>query len=161
MNHGVAGPLPVDEPVETVDSRIIAVVAWRLGPRGNPVRAVPGHASMDFMTDGDVAQIEVAQLPLTFESGVVLLDVREADEWQRGHVAGAQHIPLGDVPARIDEIDRDATLYVICHAGGRSQRVAQYLARNGFEPTNVSGGMLSWVQAGRPVSTDDGNVGTV
>ena len=52
-----------------------------------------------------------------------------------------------------DEIDRDATLYVICHAGGRSQRVAQYLARNGFDPINVSGGMLSWVQAGRPVSS--------
>lgn len=124
------------------------------------MRAVLVHASMGGMTD-DVAQIDVAQLPLTFDESVVLLDVREPDEWQRGHVAGAQHIPLGDVPARIDEIDRDATLYVICHAGGRSQRVAQYLARNGFEPTNVAGGMLSWVQAGRPVSTDDGNVGTV
>lgn len=124
------------------------------------MRAVLVHASMDGMTD-DVAQIDVGQLPLTFDESVVLLDVREPDEWQRGHVAGAQHIPLGDVPARIDEIDRDATLYVICHAGGRSQRVAQYLLRNGFEPTNVVGGMLSWVQAGRPVSTGDGNVGTV
>ncbi|MGU3502697.1 rhodanese-like domain-containing protein [Mycobacterium sp. C31M] len=105
------------------------------------------------MSDDDVAQIEVGQLPLEFGEAVVLLDVREDDEWQGGHVAGAQHIPMGDVPARIDEIDRDATLYVICHAGGRSQRVAQYLARNGFEPVNVAGGMLSWVQAGRPVST--------
>ncbi|ANE78717.1 sulfurtransferase [Mycobacterium adipatum] len=113
------------------------------------------------MADGDIPQIEVSALPVTFDDSVVLLDVREPDEWQRGHVAGAQHIPLGDVPARIDEIDRDATLYVICHAGGRSQRVAQYLVRNGFEPTNVTGGMLSWVQAGRPVCTDDGNTGTV
>ncbi len=115
---------------------------------------------MDGMSD-DVMQIEVGALPLTLDDSVVLLDVREPDEWQRGHVTGAQHIPMADVPARIDEIDRDATLYVICHAGGRSQRVAQYLARNGFEPINVTGGMLSWAQAGRPVRADDGSAGTV
>jgi len=53
----------------------------------------------------------------------------------------------------------DAQLYVVCHAGGRSLRVAHYLARNGYTPINVSGGMLSWVGAGRPVVTDDGGVG--
>ncbi|MGW0162745.1 rhodanese-like domain-containing protein [Mycobacterium sp. NPDC003323] len=103
------------------------------------------------MSDDVVPQIEVGELPLEFGEHTVLLDVREDDEWRDGHIAGAQHIPMGDVPTRIDEIDRDATLYVICHAGGRSQRVAQYLAHNGFEPVNVAGGMLSWVQAGRPV----------
>lgn len=120
---------------------------------GNSMRHPRGHASMGGMSDDEVVQIEVGQLPLEFGPGAVLLDVREDDEWHSGHVAGAQHIPMGDVPTRIDEIDRDATLYVICHAGGRSQRVAQYLARNGFEPVNVVGGMLSWVEAGRPVST--------
>lgn len=117
------------------------------------------------MSDIDVAHADVNDVPLTFDDSVVLLDVREDDEWQRGHVAGAQHIPMGDVPARIDEIDRDATLYVMCHAGGRSLRVAQYLARNGFEPINVTGGMLAWAQAGRPVTApegpDGGSVGTV
>ncbi|QNJ93170.1 rhodanese-like domain-containing protein [Mycolicibacterium fluoranthenivorans] len=117
------------------------------------------------MSDIDVAHAEVNDVPLTFDDSVVLLDVREDDEWQRGHVAGAQHIPMGDVPARIDEIDRDATLYVMCHAGGRSLRVAQYLARNGFEPINVTGGMLAWAQAGRPLTApegpDGGSVGTV
>lgn len=116
---------------------------------------------MDAMTDSEIAHADIAAVPTTFDESVVLLDVREDDEWQRGHAAGAQHIPLGDVPARIDEIDRDATLYVVCHAGGRSLRVAQYLARNGFEPVNVTGGMLAWVQAGRPVTTDDGRDGTV
>ena len=43
---------------------------------------------------------------------------------------------------------------MICHAGGRSIRVALYLQRNGFEPVNVDGGMLAWAQAGRPVVTD-------
>jgi rhodanese-related sulfurtransferase len=97
----------------------------------------------------------------TFDRSAVLLDVREDDEWQRGHAAGAQHIPMGEVPARLNEIDPDAKLYVVCHAGGRSLRVAHYLARNGFVPVNVNGGMLAWVGAGRPVVTGDGGVGTV
>jgi rhodanese-related sulfurtransferase len=100
-------------------------------------------------------------MPATFDQSAVLLDVREDDEWQRGHAEGAQHIPMGDVPARLAEIDPDAELYVVCHAGGRSSRVAQYLARNGYQPINVSGGMLAWEAAGRPVVTEDGSAGTV
>lgn len=113
------------------------------------------------MDDVEVAQAEIAAVPEAFGGSVVLLDVREDDEWQRGHVAGAQHIPMGDVPVRMAEIDPDAALFVVCHAGGRSLRVANYLARNGYTPTNVSGGMLAWAGAGRPVITDDGGVGTV
>jgi rhodanese-related sulfurtransferase len=108
-----------------------------------------------------VAQTDVADLPAEFGSAAVLLDVREDDEWRRGHAAGAQHIPMGEVPARLDEIDAQAKLYVICHAGGRSARVAQFLASNGYEPVNVSGGMLAWSNAGRPVVTDDGGAGSV
>lgn len=112
-------------------------------------------------SEGDVAEADVAEVPVTFDESVILLDVREDDEWQRGHAAGARHIPMGDVPARMGELDSDATLYVVCHAGGRSMRVAQYLARNGFDPVNVSGGMLAWAGAGRDVVTDDGAAGTV
>ena len=113
------------------------------------------------MSDDEVGEAQIADVPVAFDESAVLLDVREDDEWQRGHAAGAQHIPMGDVPARLGEIDTDATLYVVCHAGGRSLRVAQYLARNGYEPINVAGGMLAWVGAGRPVVTDDGAAGTV
>lgn len=113
------------------------------------------------MSEVEVTEAPIADVPVTFDDSVVLLDVRENDEWERGHAAGAQHIPMGDVPARMEEIDSDATLFVVCHAGGRSMRVAQYLARNGYEPINVSGGMLAWAGAGRPVVTDDGSAGTV
>jgi rhodanese-related sulfurtransferase len=111
--------------------------------------------------ESGVAQAEVAEIPMEFDASVVLLDVREDDEWQRGHAAGAQHIPMGEVPARLAEIDTDARLFVVCHAGGRSLRVSQYLARNGYEPMNVNGGMLAWAAAGRPVVTDDGGLGGV
>ena len=113
--------------------------------------------------DGEpvVAQTGIADLPAEFGAAAVLLDVREDDEWNRGHAVDAQHIPMGQVAARLDEIDRSATLYVICKAGGRSAKVAQLLARSGFEPVNVDGGMLAWAEAGRPVVTNDGSVGSI
>lgn len=113
-----------------------------------------------------VAQAEIVDLPADFGSApsgpnAVLLDVREDDEWQRGHAAQALHIPMGQVPARLGEIDAQAELYVICHAGGRSLRVAKYLQQNGYRPVNVNGGMLAWAGAGRPVVTDAGEPGLV
>jgi len=116
---------------------------------------------MNGMDEAEVAHAQIADVPSTFDGSVVLLDVRENDEWQRGHAPGAQHIPMGQVPSRIDEIDADAKLFVVCQAGGRSQRVAEYLARNGYAPVNVSGGMLAWADAGRPVVTDDGGTGAI
>ncbi|MGB0972888.1 MAG: rhodanese-like domain-containing protein [Mycobacterium sp.] len=113
------------------------------------------------MDDTAVPEVAIIDLPTSFGPAVVLLDVREDDEWQRGHAPGAQHIPMGDVPARMAEIDSDAELYVICLAGGRSQRVAQYLARNGYEAANIAGGMLAWARAGRPVVTEEGGAGTL
>jgi rhodanese-related sulfurtransferase len=113
------------------------------------------------MDDVEVAQAQIADVPSTFDESVILLDVREDDEWQRGHAPDAQHIPMSQVPSRLNEIDTEATLFVVCQAGGRSQRVAQYLAGNGYRPHNVVGGMLAWAGAGRPVVTDDGGTGVI
>nr|WP_090346252.1 rhodanese-like domain-containing protein [Mycolicibacterium malmesburyense]CRL78846.1 rhodanese-like domain-containing protein [Mycolicibacterium malmesburyense] len=113
------------------------------------------------MDEVEIAQADIAEVPSTFGSGTILLDVRENDEWVRGHAPDARHIPMGQVPARLAEIDPDARVYVICAAGGRSQRVAQYLARSGYSPVNVNGGMFAWAGAGRPVVTDDGGPGVV
>lgn len=81
-----------------------------------------------------------------------LLDVREDDEWQLGHAPGAVHIPLVDVPARIDELDIDAQIYVICRQGGRSITAVQYLEQLGYEAVHVTGGMVAWQQTGRPLT---------
>jgi rhodanese-related sulfurtransferase len=113
------------------------------------------------MHKAGVAQAHIVDVPATFDGSVVLLDVREDDEWRRGHAPGAQHIPMGQVPSRLSEIGADTKLFVVCQAGGRSQRVAQYLARNGYAPVNVAGGMLAWAAAGRPVITDDGGTGVI
>lgn len=101
--------------------------------------------------------VRVEQLPVDFSAVTdrVLLDVREDDEWASGHVRGALHIPLGDVPARLGEIDPDAELFVICHGGGRSERVVQYLEQAGYDGANVEGGMIAWLGASREIVTDD------
>ncbi|SIS21378.1 rhodanese-like domain-containing protein [Williamsia sterculiae] len=103
----------------------------------------------------DIRMVPVADLPEDFtgDESRILLDVREPDEWESGHVRGALHIPLGDVPARIEEIDMDADLLVICHSGGRSMRVLEYLNQRGYEGANVRGGMIAWAEHNRPVVT--------
>lgn len=114
-------------------------------------------ATIERVSMGDIAQVPVTELPddFTGDDTRILLDVREDDEWAAGHVKGAVHIPLGDVPARLDEIDLDADLLVICHSSGRSMRVLNYLAQMGFDGSCVRGGMLAWLENGKPVEVGE------
>ena len=81
----------------------------------------------------------------------VLLDVREQDEWDAGHAPRAVHIPLSELPARLDELpDTDAaTLAVVCRHGGRSSRAVAWLEQQGFDVANLDGGMKAWEGAGK------------
>jgi rhodanese-related sulfurtransferase len=83
-----------------------------------------------------------------------LLDVREPDEWNRGHAPDAHLIPMGSVMDRIDEIPTDSRVVVICHSGYRSWQVTKYLAENGYDAVNVAGGMEAWQSAGGVVVAD-------
>ena len=86
------------------------------------------------------------------EPGAVLIDVREQDEWTSGHARGARHIPLGDLPAKLDELPREAPVYLICATGNRSRNAAAFLQGNGFaKPINVRGGTAAWRRAGLPI----------
>jgi rhodanese-related sulfurtransferase len=73
-----------------------------------------------------------------------IIDVRESDEVATGMIPGAKHIPLGQVETSMDEIDSSVPQYIICKAGGRSAMACEILEGNGFEVTNVVGGMLDW-----------------
>ena len=78
-------------------------------------------------------------------SGVVLLDVREHVELEMAAVADARHIPMREIPARLVELDRNIPLVVMCHSGGRSRRVAEFLLGNGFSKVfNLRGGIDAW-----------------
>lgn len=76
---------------------------------------------------------------------VVLLDVREPAELEAAAVEGAVHVPMQDVPARAEALDKDAPLVVMCHSGMRSRRVAEFLLNKGFrQVANLSGGIDAW-----------------
>jgi rhodanese-related sulfurtransferase len=93
----------------------------------------------------------VSELP----DDAVLVDVREADEWAAGHAPNAIHIPLAELPARLDELpETDDTVAVVCRMGGRSARAVQWLVQQGFDVANVEGGMLEWERAGKRLAAD-------
>jgi rhodanese-related sulfurtransferase len=94
-----------------------------------------------------MTEISVTDLNAKHTAGerLVLLDVREPDEIATAKVAWATWIPMGDVPARIGELPKDQPIYVMCHGGGRSARVTQFLNENGYpQATNVAGGIRAW-----------------
>ncbi|MEV7979365.1 rhodanese-like domain-containing protein [Streptomyces sp. NPDC086519] len=99
------------------------------------------------------------------KDGDFLLDVREDDEWQAGHAAGALHIPISEFVARYGEFTeaapQDARVHVICRSGGRSAQVTMYLVQQGIDAVNVDGGMQVWQAAGREVVTDGEEPGFV
>jgi rhodanese-related sulfurtransferase len=105
------------------------------------------------MAHGDmVAQVPAAEVPV----GALLLDVREHEEWDAGHVPDALHIPLGELGARYTEVARDQPLFVICRSGNRSDHAARALADAGWDARNVAGGMQAWEAAGRPMASESG-----
>lgn len=73
-----------------------------------------------------------------------LIDVREPDEVASGTLPGARNVPLGELAARVDELDPDRRVVLLCRSGARSGRAADYLASIGFvDVVNLSGGMMA------------------
>jgi adenylyltransferase/sulfurtransferase len=93
-----------------------------------------------------VPQITVSELKRRIDAGedLFILDVREPFEYQIANIGG-KLIPQGEVPQRLAEIDRDREIIVHCKAGGRSQRIAEFLKQSGYpDVVNVAGGILAW-----------------
>jgi rhodanese-related sulfurtransferase len=97
-----------------------------------------------------VPTIDPTEVPDPLPEGTTILDVREDVEWNAGHIDGALHIPMGQVPTRMAELP-EGDLLVVCHVGARSARVTAYLVGQGREAANIDGGLVAWVAAGRPM----------
>jgi rhodanese-related sulfurtransferase len=76
-----------------------------------------------------------------------IIDVREDDEVAAGMIPGAEHIPLGSIESRMDELDKSKEYIMVCRSGGRSGRAAQILETQGFKIINMTGGMMAWEDA--------------
>ena len=98
------------------------------------------------MEEDKMKTLAAKELQRKLESGeaVNVIDVREDDEIAKGKIPAAAHIPLGDIPNRLDELNKNEHYYIVCRSGGRSGRACDYLEDLGYQATNVSGGMLAW-----------------
>ena len=131
----------------------IAVVVSGCGAPAAPAPAAAAQAA-----DQAAAQPVALTLPVNIDAkitndirnrdDVILLDVREDDEFKSGHIPGAEWIPLGQLSSRLNELPKDKTIVAVCRSGNRSGQATELLRQNGFDAHNMQGGMNSWVQAG-------------
>lgn len=93
--------------------------------------------------------ITAEQLKARLDSGEkpFMIDVRELDEVAHGMIPGAIHIPMGEIPDRMNEIPQQDEVIFICRSGNRSGKVCEYLQSMGYDRTvNLIGGMLKWAE---------------
>ena len=109
------------------------------------------------VTSGDIRDIEPVELNALLQSSngdrPIVLDVREPWEYRQGHVPDAVLIPLGELSARVGELDTERPVAVICASGNRSQSAAAFLGQKNFKTVyNVLGGTMGWMRSRLPVS---------
>ena len=135
---------------------IIAISVIVSGCGAAPAAQAPAAAAQ--AVDQAAAQPAALTLPVNIDAkitndirnrdDVILLDVREDDEFKAGHIPGAEWIPLGQLSSRLNELPKDKTIVAVCRSGNRSGQATELLRQNGFDAHNMQGGMNSWVQAG-------------
>jgi rhodanese-related sulfurtransferase len=96
--------------------------------------------------DATQAQARLRQQPAPF-----VLDVRQPEEYQAGHIDGARLIPLGELGQRLKELPTDREIICVCASGSRSSYATGELVARGFKVANMNGGMMAWVRAGLPI----------
>jgi adenylyltransferase/sulfurtransferase len=94
-----------------------------------------------------VEELSVEQLKARLDAGEQprIIDVREDWELQISKLDIAQHLPMGQIPERVGELDPQVPLIIMCRSGGRSRQVAEWLVGRGFRSvSNLTGGILAW-----------------
>jgi rhodanese-related sulfurtransferase len=109
----------------------------------------------------EIPTAPVAGVPDPLPEGLLVLDVREDNEWDAGHVEGSVHIPLMELGERIADLPLADQTLVVCRSGHRSEHATAYLRQLGVEAVNLAGGLAAWQQAGRPLVADGDRPGTV
>jgi rhodanese-related sulfurtransferase len=101
------------------------------------------------MLGNQVPTVQSSEVAARMADGWMLLDVRTADEWVDGRIAGSVHIPMDQLMQRLDEVGN--RVVCVCAVGARSARVAAFLSAQGREAVNLDGGINAWANSGLPV----------
>ncbi|MEN2768001.1 sulfurtransferase TusA family protein [Ornithinibacillus xuwenensis] len=164
---GFACPMPIVKTKKAItdleEGQVLEVQATDKGSKADLAAwaGSVGHQYLGTVEDGDVLYHYIRkgssepEVEKAFEHTVslqeveshdgLLLDVREAAEYAFGHIDGAKSIPMGELESRLEELDKEKEIYVICRTGKRSDLAAQLLVKNGFSKVfNVLPGMTEW-----------------
>ena len=122
-----------------------AVVMWRLGSRLRNAALASGGSEAGI---NEIGADEAAAL--ISQKGAVVFDVRTSAEYEAGRIPKANHVPLRQLPKRLDSLDKykSRPVLVSCRTGRRSASACAYLTENGFEEVyNLKGGLRAWTHA--------------
>jgi rhodanese-related sulfurtransferase len=92
------------------------------------------------------------------DSGAFLVDVRRSYEWDAGHIPGASHIEINDLPRSAESVPRDRPVVFYCRSGSRSALAAAAFRQAGWDAYNLEGGVTAWVEEGHELDPPDGEV---
>lgn len=144
-----------------INNRFIrGILALSLGvalvlPFGCAPKKVMTTQEMLTETRKHIEEVSVAEAKAELDSGeAVFLDVREPEEYKKGHIPKAKHLPRGLLEFKIAKMipDKSARIVVYCMSGGRSSFATETLGRLGYKNVvNMAGGWKAWVKAGYPV----------
>ncbi|MEP7090027.1 MAG: rhodanese-like domain-containing protein [Nocardioidaceae bacterium] len=98
-------------------------------------------------------EVDLTQLEVAMQRGATVVDVREPMEYVQAHVPGAVPIPMGQLSARLGELDKGSSVLVICATGNRSSAMTDLLTTAGYDAFNVAGGTMAWLRSGRAVAS--------
>jgi rhodanese-related sulfurtransferase len=105
-----------------------------------------------------VNEVDREEAQALLEDDAQLVDVRVGREWEAGHIAGAVHLPLEELPERVGELDPERPVVLYCRGGTRSSMAAEALAAAGFDAVKLREGIVGWSEAGLPLEPEDGYV---
>lgn len=107
---------------------------------------------------GETREVSHEEARKMVDEGAQLIDVRADHEWGVGHIAGAKHVPLPELPQRLGELDKDRPVVVYCRGGNRSSMATDALTDAGYDAVKLTEGIVGWSEAELPLEPEGGYV---
>ena len=107
------------------------------------------------MSEESVPEIDVESFASRLDGGEVqVVDVRGRDEWDEGHLPGARHLTLNELPAEAETISKHQPVVFVCAGGNRSAMAAEAFRTAGYDAHSLEGGLKAWTASGRDLDSE-------